>query len=35
VIGPDSLKTGPVLGTIEIMRFLQRIARAERLPVTK
>jgi hypothetical protein len=35
VIGRDSLKAGPVLGTTGIMRFLQRNVRAERLPVTK
>jgi cytochrome c2 len=30
VVGPDSLKTVPVLDTAEIVRFLQRYARAER-----
>jgi hypothetical protein len=29
VVGPDSLKTSPVLDTAEIVRFLQRYARAE------
>ena len=29
VVGPDSLKTVPVLDTAEIVRFLQRYARAE------
>ena len=29
VVGPDSLKTNPILDTREIVRFLQRHARAE------
>jgi hypothetical protein len=29
VVGPDSLKTSPVLDTAEIVRFLQRHSRAE------
>jgi hypothetical protein len=29
VVGPDSLRTSPVLDTAEIVRFLQRNARTE------
>jgi hypothetical protein len=29
VVGPDSLRTNPVLDTAEIVRFLQRCARAQ------
>jgi len=35
VVGPDSLKTTPVLHTGEIVRFLQRHARADGPSVTK
>jgi hypothetical protein len=35
VVGPDALRTTPVLDTAAIVRFLQRHARADALPVTK
>ena len=35
VVGPDYLKTTPVLDTAEIVRFLQRYARADGPSVTK
>jgi hypothetical protein len=35
VVGPDSLGTIPVLDTTEIVRFLQRHARAEKKPAIK